>query len=118
MTVQRLIELALADIGVTYPDNAQLKNAFDHLNLIISNFGFWNDEIQPIQSFTSITSTINLPPYYCEIFELLLAAREGIGYGIPVNSLTILETKAKQLTDRLVYRKSTKAGINASGMVI
>lgn len=118
MTVETLIRLALADIGSTDPDPEQLQNAFDRLNLIISNFTFWNPEDQPIYAFTGLSQTINLPPYYCDTFEMLLAAREAITYGLSQSRIQILELKAKQLTDKLTYRRTENGGyFNASGMV-
>lgn len=109
MTVQRLIELALAKVGNESPTSSQINDAYDHLNMIISNFAYWDAEDQPITSFTSLSQTINLPPHYLAIFEFLLAAYEGITYGISANEIALYEAKAKQLTDRMVYRRNLSA---------
>jgi hypothetical protein len=118
MKVQRLIELALGDIGVSNPSPDQYSSALDHLNMIISNFGFWNPDIQPIDKFLTIEESIELPAYYLETFELMLAAREALSHGLPMNVIQLLEVKVKQLTDRIVYRRVQNSGIGPSGMVI
>lgn len=118
MTVLELIELSLNDIGVTNPRSENIETAFKHLNMIVSNFTYWNPADTPIERFDTLSDVIQLPAYYLEIFELMLAAREALSYQIPVTEITFLETKVKQLTDRLTYRRLVNGGINASGMVI
>lgn len=105
MTVQELINLSLADVGQTNPTAEETNRAFAHLNLIISNFAWWDQDAQPIYEFSSLSQTINLPAYYLEIFEMLLASRQGLIFGLPMNVIGAFEGKAKQLTDRLVYRR-------------
>ena len=118
MNVQRLIDLALSDIGVSDPTPAQYETAFDHLNMIISNFGYWNPDVQPIDKFTALSDVIQLPNYYIETFELMLAAREALGIGSPASTIQMLEMKVKQLTDRLVYRRISNQGIGPTTQVV
>jgi len=118
MIVSRLIGLALNDVGVSDPRPEQYQNALDHLNMIISNFTYWKPEDQPIDRLAALTDTIQLPTYYLEIFELLLAAREAITYGLPANAISLLEQKADQLTKHMTYRRVQNQGIGPSGMVI
>ncbi len=117
MNVRRLIELSLSDIGVFNPDASMTEAALDHLNMIISNFTFWKPEDQPLERVT-LSQTLQIPHYYLEIFELLLASREGLAYGVPISTIQTLEAKAKQLTDRLLYRRVQVSGMNSSGMVV
>jgi hypothetical protein len=105
MTVTRLIELALNDIGVTNPTPEEIEVAWDHLNMIVSNFDWWKPGDQPIDRFATVTETIQLPAYYLEVFENLLAAREAPSYGTPMTTIQALEIRAKMLTDRLIYKR-------------
>src|SRR5512139_210086 len=118
MTVQKLIELALSDIGNSSPSSAEYQTALTRLNNIISNFAYWDEDEQPIRSFSALTDTIHLPNYYLEIFELLLAAREGVSYGIPKTDIEYLELKAKQLTDRLQYRQLSVGTLSPTTFVV
>ena len=118
MTVERLIQLALSDIGVANPTPDEYQTAFDRLNLIISSFAYWDENDQPIQSFTSLAQEIYLPPYYLECFELMLAASEGTSYGISDSDKMYLEKKAKMLTDRLQYRQLSVGTMSPTTFVV
>lgn len=120
MTVQKLIEKSLRMVGVdpTSLEGWQEQGALDHLNLVISNFAFWNPADQPISSFTALTDTINLPNYYIEIFELLLAAKEGKTYHVPLIEIQELKQEAKVLTDKLVYRQQAMSSMKPTTNVI
>lgn len=118
MKVRELIENSLRGVGITNPDSDNYQTALRHLNMIISNFSFWNPEDQPIDRFDSLDEVIQLPAYYVEAFEIMLAAREALAYRLPASSVQLLESKAKQVTDRLTYRRITSTGIGPSGMVI
>jgi hypothetical protein len=120
MTAQHLIELALRQVGNTHPSPEEYSVALDHLNSIISNFAYWDDTVQPVRSVATLATELNLPPFYTEIFELLLAAREGMQYGIPMSNLQAYEAKAQQLTNRLVYRNlmASDLTINSTTMVV
>lgn len=109
MTAERLIQLALRQIGNTSPSPEDYNVAFDHLNFIISNWAFWDESTQPIKFIATLATEINLPPYYLEIFELLLAAKEGQTIGLANTAIQMYEAKAQQLTNRLVYNKSLGA---------
>lgn len=119
MTVERLIILALRNIGIVEPDAGQVQDAFDHLNQILSTFQWWGDWEQPIDSFASTADTINLPAYHVELFEMMLSAREAPAYGLAISQMELIEAKIKMLTTKIVYRRTSKdLNIKPTTMVI